>query len=152
MLYTERLTICPASDEELRELIDAEPAEEMKSAYREMLAGCLEYPERRQWYALWRIRTKDGMHIGDLCFKGVSAEGSTEIGYGILPEYWGRGYATEAAAAAVSWALRQPGIASVEAETDSGNIASQRVLEKLGFTATGQMGEEGPLFAVRADN
>ena len=151
MLYTERLTVRPASDEELRALIDAEPVEEMKTAYREMLAGCLKHPERRQWYTIWRIDTRDGTHIGDLCFKGVSADGSTELGYGILPEYQGRGYATEAAAAAVSWALRQPGIVSVEAETDSGNIASQRVLEKLGFTATGQLGEEGPRFAIRAD-
>ena len=149
MIDTERLSIRIATDEEMRELIAAEPVEELKVAYGEMLAGCLEYPDQRPWYAVWFIQLKSGERIGDLCFKGVSAEGSTEIGYGILPEFWGRGYATEAVDAVVRWALDQPGIKSVEAETDAENIASQRVLEKIGFKATGQMGEEGPRFAIR---
>ena len=114
-----------------------------------MLDGALAHPDQRQWYAVWFIYLKGGEKIGDLCFKGVSAEGSVEIGYGILPEFWGRGYATEAVDAVVRWALDQPGIKSVEAETDAENIASQRVLEKIGFKATGQMGEEGPRFAIR---
>lgn len=151
MIDTERLSIRIATDAEMRALIAAEPTDEMKAAYGEMLDGALTHPDRRQWYAVWFICLKGGERIGDLCFKGVSAEGSTEIGYGILPEFRGRGYATEAVNAAVKWALNQPGIVTVEAETDAGNIASQQVLEKAGFRATGQMGEEGPRFVCRGN-
>ena len=148
MINTERLCLRVTSDEEMKALIAAETADEMKAAYGEMLAGCLEHPEQRQWYALWSICLKDGEKIGELCFKGISTEGTVEIGYGILPAFRGRGYAAEAAGAAVRWALTQPGVRSVEAETDADNAASQRVLEKIGFRATGQIGEEGPRFAI----
>lgn len=149
MIDTERLSICIASDEEMRELIATESEAEMKAAYAEMLAGCLHHPEQRQWYAVWFIKIKGGKIIGNLCFKGVSTEKSTEIGYGILPAFWGNGYATEAVKAVVRWALNQPEIEMVEAETDAENIASQRVLEKVGFKSTGQFGEEGPIFVIK---
>ena len=53
---------------------------------------------------------------------------------------------TEAVSAVVEWAEKQPGVRTVEAEVEAGNIASIRVLEKCGFTRTGTMGEEGPRF------
>jgi ribosomal-protein-alanine N-acetyltransferase len=69
-----------------------------------------------------------------------------EIGYGIFEEYQGQLYATEAVGAAVNWALQQPGVTRVEAETALDNRASQRVLEKCGFLPSGTIGEEGPRF------
>ncbi len=152
MIETERLNIRIASDNEMKEIINAEPIEEMKIAYGEMLSGCLRYPGQRQWYAVWLIYSKGGEKIGYLCFKGVSTDGVTEIGYGILPKFCGNGYATEAVGTVVKWALNQPEIKSVIAETDIENIASQKVLKKIGFKATGQIGEEGPIFAIKSKN
>lgn len=146
MIKTERLVISAASDDEMLALIENETDEGLKAAYGEMLAGCIAYPEDRNWYAAWFISLKDGARIGDLGFKGYPPEGNVEIGYGLLPEYWGRGYATEAVCAAVEWALKQPGVTAVEAETEPDNAASQRVLEKAGFAPNGIMGEEGPRF------
>ncbi|MCQ2558996.1 MAG: GNAT family N-acetyltransferase [Oscillospiraceae bacterium] len=146
MIQTERLILSIASDEEMRLLTENEPEEEMKAAYGEMLSGCLAHPELRQWYAVWFIRLHSGKTIGDYCFKGLSDDGCVEIGYGLQPEYWGKGYTTEAVIAAVDWALRQPGVKRIEAETDPDNTASQRVLEKSGFVPTGTNGEEGPRF------
>ena len=37
---------------------------------------------------------------------------------------------------------------AVEAETDINNAASQKVLEKCGFKATGTIGEEGPRYIL----
>ena len=152
MIQTKRLNISIASDEEMRELIAEQTDEEMKKAYSEMLAGCEENPEQRQWYAVWFIRRINGERIGDLCFKGLSPDGAVEIGYGILPEYWGQGYATEAVSAAVNRAAKQPGVKVVEAETDPDNIASQRVLAKAGFVPTGKNGDEGPRFIWRGNS
>ena len=41
------------------------------------------------------------------------------------------------------------GVTAVEAETDTGNAASQAVLRWVGFVPTGTMGEEGPRFILR---
>ena len=145
-LNTERLIIYTASRDEMQKIIDEQADDILKMAYREMLQGSLDHPDQWAWYAIWRIERKDGSKVGDLCFKGLNDDGSVEIGYGISTEYQGRGYATEAVDAMVSWALRQPEVRRVDAETEPGNKASQRVLEKCGFIPTGTTGEEGPRF------
>ena len=146
MIETKRLRIYPAVREQMEASIAAETDAELKKAYTQMLEGCLRNPDQWEWYAMWMIELRDGPHIGDLCFKGLDADGAVEIGYGILEEYQGQGYATEAVGAAVNWALRQPGVTRVEAETDPDNRASQRVLETCGFLSSGTLGEEGPRF------
>ena len=145
-LETERLKIYPASKQQMLRLIDAQTDEDLKTAYREMLQGASDHPEQWMWYAAWMIERQDGRAVGDLCFKGCNPDGSVEIGYGILPEHQRHGYAAEAVEAAVAWALRQPGVTRVEAETQPDNKASQRVLEKCGFVPAGTVGEEGPRF------
>ena len=47
---------------------------------------------------------------------------------------------------ALKWSFRHPGIKAVEAEADTGNAASQRVLMKCGFRPNGEIGEEGPRY------
>ena len=150
LIITERLKICIASDDEMRELIAEQTDEELKAAYGEMLAGCIARPAQRQWYAVWLIGLKNGEHLGELCFKGLPPDGVVEIGYGLSPEFRGKGYATEAVTATAEWASQQPGVTAVEAETDDENVASQRVLAKAGFVPTGARGEEGPRFVYRA--
>ena len=151
MIKTERLNIRIATDDEMRALVAEETDEEMKKAYGEMLEGCLREPENRQWYAAWFIEAGEKV-IGDLCFKGLPPDGNVEIGYGIFPEFWGKGYATEAVKAIVLWASVQPGVKRIEAETEPDNTASRRVLEKAGFLPTGEYGEEGPRFFRNAKN
>ena len=97
------------------------------------------------------IELKDGTHIGELCFKGIDMTGTAEIGYGILKKYEGCGYATEAVSAITEWALNQPNITCIKAETAETNIASQSVLKKAGFEPTGTNGEEGPIFTRKND-
>ena len=150
MIETNHLKIYPAAKEQMEAVIAAETDGEMKLAYTEMLDGCLAHPDEWKWYAIWMIELKDGTHIGDLCFKGLSEDGSAEIGYGIAEEHQGCGYATEAVSALAEWALHQPGVTCVTAETEENNIASQRVLKKSGFIPTGEIGEEGQLFARRS--
>lgn len=124
----------------------------LKKAYSEMLNGCLAHPDQWVWYALWMIELKDGTHIGEFCFKGISEEGIVEIGYGITSDYQGCGYATEAVGALVNWALMQTGILCIKAEVEETNIASLKVLKKLGFTQTKEKGNEGLLFIRKKFN
>ena len=94
------------------------------------------------------IAIKDGTHIGELCFKGLDSNGIAEIGYGISEKYQNNGYATEAVKGVLEWALNNPNVTAIEAETDSENVASKRVLEKCGFILNGKIGEGGPRYTI----
>jgi RimJ/RimL family protein N-acetyltransferase len=57
-----------------------------------------------------------------------------EIGWRLAREHWGRGYAPEAARAALAHAFGPLGLAEVVSFTAAGNVKSRRVMEKLGMT------------------
>jgi RimJ/RimL family protein N-acetyltransferase len=83
----------------------------------------------------WFItRREDGRLIGDCGTKGwVDEAGRVEIGYGLAAPYREKGYGSEAVHALVDWLLAQPDVLAVTAEVEVGNIASRRLLEKVGF-------------------
>lgn len=150
-IKTKRMTLRPMPDSEIEALMERIDDDELRAAYGEMLDGCKREPENRIWYAPWKMTLKDSQEfIGDLCFKGPVKNHSVEIGYGIQPEYEGRGYTTEALQALTKWAFGQKDVVFVEAETAPDNKASQRVLEKCGFVPDGRTGEEGPRFVLES--
>jgi len=77
--------------------------------------------------------------VGSCGFKGPPADGSVEIAYGVSPEQRNRGYATEAAAALVTYAFERADVRVVRAHTLPNSTASQRVLEKCGFEHVGEL-------------
>ena len=62
---------------------------------------------------------------------------SADLGYVVNRSYWGRGLATSATRAIVEWALSAPSIWRVWATCDVENLASARVLEKVGLSREG---------------
>ncbi len=77
---------------------------------------------------------RTGEFIGHLLFcPHDSAERTREFGWVIHPEYQGYGYATEAASAVLKYGFETLGLHRVVASCDSRNLASQRVMEKLGM-------------------
>lgn len=88
------------------------------------------------------VSLADGRAIGDAGFHGpANADGEVEIGYALVPLARGAGLATEAVDLLVGWALSQPGVRAVCARVDRGNVASERLLARLGFEPDGQDGE-----------
>ena len=81
-------------------------------------------------------RTAAAPQLVGACGLGRRPSGAVEMGYWIARDYWNRGFATEAGQAllAIAEAL---GLARLEASYFIDNPASGRVLEKLGFLATG---------------
>jgi RimJ/RimL family protein N-acetyltransferase len=95
----------------------------------------------RRPFGHYRItRAADGRAIGGIGFKGPPDDGSVEIGYGLVPSARGNGYAAEALRAVVAMS-REQGLSRLVADTDERNIASQRSLERAGFTRTGTNGD-----------
>ena len=90
------------------------------------------------WYALAACGAAGSpVLVASGGFKGPPRAGAAEIGYAVLPQYRGRGYATELVEGLVRWALGQPGVDRIEAETEGSNPASVRVLEKAGLVPEG---------------
>ena len=58
----------------------------------------------------------------------------TEVGWGLARETWGKGYATEAATAAIDWAFSTLGWDEVIHSIDPDNVNSQKVAQRLGST------------------
>ncbi|SDG64470.1 Protein N-acetyltransferase, RimJ/RimL family [Lentzea fradiae] len=67
---------------------------------------------------------------------------SASLGYVLDEPMWGHGYATEAAHALLQWAFDTLDLNRVQAETDTRNLASANVLQKLGFVREGTLRED----------
>ncbi|MGI9252141.1 MAG: GNAT family N-acetyltransferase, partial [Thermomicrobiales bacterium] len=96
-------------------------------------------PETAGWYAWLAVDPASGTIIGDGGFHGPPDDvGIAEIGYSIAPAWQGRGYATEMTGALIAWALPDPEVTAIRAETLSANLASQAILRRFGFRIAGE--------------
>ena len=78
--------------------------------------------------------TVDDVLVGECGWLGGPDEaGDAEIGYGLAASVRGRGLGTEAVALLAAWVEQQPGVRRVTADCLVGNLASRRLLERLGF-------------------
>jgi len=91
-------------------------------------------PAHWLWHTFWMMVDHQNAIVGSICFKGPAQKGEVEIGYGVSPKHEKHGYASETVATLTKWALSQPHVEQVIAETEHYNDASKRVLEKNGFT------------------
>lgn len=129
-LETERLTIIPCTEEMISVLAEQNYANGPQVS--DHLTKLKENPSLLYWGPWLAVLNSDGTIIGDLGFKGApDDEGSVEIGYGLLENYWHKGYATEAVGALMDWAWEQD-VRKVKAETLPDNPGSIRILEKIG--------------------
>lgn len=100
------------------------------------------------------IRREDTAFLG-WCGLKKHEDGAVDLGYRFHRRYWGIGYATEAAMACRDHAFTVLGLDSIYAHAAHDNLASQRVLTKIGMRYSGEFQEpdwEGVAFTLcRAD-
>lgn len=119
-----------------------------------MLIELLKQEQDVRYWGGTLIDRADQIAVGQMGFKGPpDAHGMIELGYGINQSFWNRGYATEMARALITWAVDQPDVRRITAETLPTNRGSIRVLEKLGFQPTGERkdDEEGRVIVWQWD-
>jgi RimJ/RimL family protein N-acetyltransferase len=94
----------------------------------------------RHWddhgFGLWIVYEHDGVEpIGRALLRSLQVDGvdELEIGYALYEPYWGRGYATEIAAACIEYGRRYLRGRTFFALVSPENYASRRVLEKAGL-------------------
>jgi [ribosomal protein S5]-alanine N-acetyltransferase len=105
-----------------------------EDAHRYLREGPMAMYERHG-FGLWHTaRKSDGAGIGLCGLLKRDILPDPDIGYAFLPEYWGQGYAFEAADAVVRHGARKFGLERLVAVVSPGNTGSIRVLEKIGMT------------------
>lgn len=81
-----------------------------------------------------------GQLIGNAGIRIKTAGGhEADIGYELDPQHWGQGYASEAAHALVQFGFEQLRLRRISAHCLAENVASARVLEKLGMRLEGRL-------------
>ncbi|MDQ6916591.1 MAG: GNAT family N-acetyltransferase [Pseudomonadota bacterium] len=87
---------------------------------------------------VWRASRRDnGAFVGWYCLKYCPPTTEVEVGYRLLFEAWGKGYATEGARALVDYGFDRLGVTRIIGVTHPDNKASQHVLEKSGLRDSG---------------
>ncbi|MDG1476406.1 MAG: GNAT family N-acetyltransferase [Vicingaceae bacterium] len=85
-------------------------------------------------YGRWATFLKDGMQfIGWSGLAYLPEFDEIDIGYRFLPKYWGKGYATEASQAILEYGFDKLELRRIIAIAMKENIASTRVMEKIGM-------------------
>ncbi len=150
-METERLYIRPFrpdDDVELHEIfgdlkvmerIPSGPSKSLAETQRR-LAKIMEH-QTKHGFSLWAlIRKEDGKLIGDcglILVEGCGPE--VEISYDIAYEFWGRGYATEAAGECLRYGLEDLGLKRIVGLTYADHHASRRIMEKIGMAYEGKV-------------
>jgi RimJ/RimL family protein N-acetyltransferase len=147
-LETSRLTLRPFVEEDLEAMhamrsnpeivryLYGEPSQsldETRDSLARKIAGSA-WAKEGDWLSAAAVERESGVTVGDLAFHWVSERDRTaEIGFVFDPSHQGKGFATEAAHALVDWAFRDAGMHRVIGRAEARNVASARVLEKLGM-------------------
>lgn len=95
-------------------------------------------------YGHWVLEALDGgRFIGYAGMRPVPEYNAPELLYSVEPAQWGSGIATEAARRLAGYALDELQLPRITADIDPPNIASGRVLEKIGMQRLGCFQRDG---------
>jgi RimJ/RimL family protein N-acetyltransferase len=91
-------------------------------------------------HGLWMVQHRGtGSPLGMCGLIRRDALPEVDLGYAFLPEFWGLGFAREAAAACLAWGREHLGLRGLLAIVSPTNAASIRLLEALAFSPEGTM-------------
>lgn len=148
-LETERLTLRPLcesdaekmfeifSDELVMRYYDLKPFKNFSQAVEQVKLFMVGLKERSM--IRWGIELKEtGELIGTCGFHCINEKSKkAEIGYELNRKHWGMGLMTEALKSVIEFVFTQTDINRIEAFVEIPNTASQRLLDKIGFTKEG---------------
>ena len=153
-LRTPRLLLRPVDDADADDLLAMHADPEVMRYWdaprwtepdraRRFIGSCRQVEEDGTGARLVIERAADGTFLGWCALTGWNEEyRSASLGYCSTQAAWGHGYMTEAAGGLLRWAYDTLDLNRVQSETDTRNLASARVLDKLGFVLEGTLRED----------
>ena len=161
ILETERLAFYPftPNDYDLLAELHADPQVQryIGGAWpRDAIQGRLDQYVAEQGahgFSKWKTYLRDGTFAGRAGISYWDRTGGFELGYAFRRACWGQGLATEAAAAIADWFFATTPHTRLNGFTDVRNIASRRVLERIGMIFVGEedLGFGGPSALYRLE-
>ena len=111
----------------------------LSRAESDAMVGRIEATFESRGFGLWAVEVRDDApFIGFVGITPVLAEThftpAVEVGWRLARPYWGRGYAVEAARAAIGFGFSELGLREIVSFTVPANVRSRRVMERLGMT------------------
>jgi [ribosomal protein S5]-alanine N-acetyltransferase len=101
-------------------------------------------PQYKNNLGRWAVHLKEtNEFIGWCGLKWLKENDEIDLGYRFIPAAWGKGYATEAAQHTLNYGLQELQLKKIIAHAHIDNIASQKVLEKIGMQYIGEGVEDG---------
>jgi RimJ/RimL family protein N-acetyltransferase len=123
----------------------ARPNRLLRSVLQRKAESISARPDRELWITYWGIvpRSEPDLVVGLVGFKGLDTRNRlAEVGYGIEPEYRGRGFMKAALRLLLQWAAETGRVSGIVALTDDSNEPSIRVLRACGFAVESREGHQ----------
>lgn len=103
------------------------------------LLEIIKYAEENPLFGRWAVYEKSsGSFVGSFAAIPIKDTDKMQLGYALLREMRGKGYATELTKKGIEYFFEKTDYPIVHAQTESENIASMKVLERCGFTECGR--------------
>ena len=152
LIKTDNLFLRPINASDIYPVWKGLSHPEVTRYYAVSFATLEETKAQMEWYATieknrtgqwWAICDPGDQHFyGAIGFNDIHpVHHRAEIGFWLLPEYWGKGYVPEAASCIIKHAVEQMKLHRIYAYVESENQNSKNVLIKLGFAYEGTMKE-----------
>ncbi len=94
--------------------------------------------QKENGFCRWAVLKKETEEIFGSCgFARPHGTEEIELGYLLARKHWSKGFATEAAEACLHFGFNKLDFREIIAMTDLENVASQKILEKIGFAQRG---------------
>jgi RimJ/RimL family protein N-acetyltransferase len=120
-------------------------AEQVDATMRERI---LDYYDTHPGLGVWQtVERATGTPIGFHVLNNIQGESIIQVGYFLLKPAWGRGYATEMARALLRYGFVELGLVRIAGMAEHGNVASHRVLTKIGLRQNGERAFPHPAYA-----
>lgn len=108
----------------------------------------IDYYDANPGMGMWMtVERATGNQIGFHLINNIQGETIIQVGYGLLKPAWGKGYATEMAQAVLRHGFVTLGLPHIAGIATLPNVASQRVLAKIGLTRNGERFFPHPAYA-----
>ncbi|NRA11750.1 MAG: GNAT family N-acetyltransferase [Crocinitomicaceae bacterium] len=108
---------------------------ESRETAKELIKKVWYHDYKKYGYGRWAVIYKpDNKLIGFAGLKYLIEIDESDIGFRFLPEYWGKGIATEASLPIIDYGFEKLGLKRIIGIAMPDNIASCKVLEKIGLT------------------
>lgn len=151
-IKTTHLLIRPLRETDINQIYGGLSHPEVIRYYGVSFSTLEETKAQMEWYATiekektgqwWAVCDPDDQHFyGAIGFNDIHhVHHRAEIGFWLLPEFWGKGYMPEAAQAILRYGFEVMGLHRIYAYVETENQNSKKILHKLGFASEGTMKE-----------